>query len=918
MAVCRRFGAPVLPRGGGTSLAGQCCNVAVVLDMSKYLREIVELNPGEKYAWVQPGVILDQLRNAAEAHHLTFGPDPATHSHNTLGGMIGNNSCGVHSVMAGRTVDNIEALEILTYEGLRMRVGATGDGEFTRIIDEGGRRAEIYTRLKDLRDRYADQIRKRYPDIPRRVSGYNLDELLPEKGFHVARALVGSEGTCATVLSAKVRLIHSPPARVTVVLGYPDVYAAGDHVTDILKYSPVGLEGFDAQLVDDIRKKELHVEDLDLLPEGGGWLLVEFGGKDRKAADQNAREMMGSLENLKNPPSMKLYDNPKQEKRVWEIRESGLGATARVPGADDTWPGWEDSAVPPEKLGDYLRDLRGLFEKYDYHAALYGHFGQACVHTRINFDLSTRKGIDHYHAFAHEAADLVMKYGGSFSGEHGDGQARGELLSKMFGEDLMQAFREFKTIWDPDWKMNPGKVIDADPITANLRLGTDYSPVSPKTVFHFMEDKGSFPYAVQRCVGVGKCRGEMSGTMCPSYMATREELHSTRGRAHMLFELFRGNELTGGWKEVHVKEALDLCLSCKSCKGECPVNVDIARYKAEFLHHYYRRRLRPRDAYAMGLIFWWSRMASHVPRLANFFMQTPPMATWIKQAAGISTKRSFPPFARQTFRDWFAKRAVRHPEGPRVILWADTFNNYYYPEIGRAAVEVLESAGYRVLVPPKNLCCGRPLFDYGMLSLARRLLLRVVDTLRSLIREGIPVIGLEPACLSTFRDELVDLFPHDQDAQRLSKQSFLLSEFTAGQEARFDLPNLSRKALVHGHCTHKAVMKMDDEEKVLSRLGLDYRDARFRVLRCFRGVRVPERQLRYLPGHRRAGAAAGGPQRRQKDPDHRQRLFLPGADRRLNRPGSPAPGPGDVDGPAGGFGRRPVSGETLHGSAEIM
>lgn len=822
VAACRKFGAPVLSRGAGTSLAGQCCNVAVVMDMSKYMHHILELDAERKFARVQPGVILDHLRNAAKEYKLTFAPDPSTHSHNTLGGMMGNNSCGIHSVMGGKTDDNILEMEILTYDGLRMRVGKTSEEDFDRIISEGGRRGEIYSSIRALRDKYASLIRERYPDIPRMVSGYNFLPLLPEKGTNIAKALVGSEGTCATILEATARLVYSPPVRTLLVLGYPDVYSAADHVVEVLEHGPVGLEGVDDNLIEDMKLKGLHPQDLKLLPDGAGWLLVEFGGESKEESDGRARDLMEALKKRSNPPSMKLFDDAKEEGMVWDIRESGLGATARVPGSKDTWPGWEDSAVHPENLGDYLRDLRKLLEKHGYECSLYGHFGQACVHTRIDFDLLTKEGIENYKSFANEAAEMVVRYKGSFSGEHGDGQARSELLPKMFGEELIEAFREFKTIWDPDWRMNPGKVVNPYRIDENLRLGTHYDPQAVSTHFRFQEDKGSFPYATLRCVGVGKCRDLLSGTMCPSYMGTREEMHSTRGRTHLLFEMTKGDPLKGGWREEAVKEALDLCLSCKSCKGECPVNVDVAKYKAEFLSHYYKGRLRPIDAYSMGLIHWWSRLASLMPGFANFMMHAPPLDAVIKILGGISPKREFPPYARETFRNWFKKRGAKNSAKPTVVLYADTFNNFFYPEVLKAAVTVLETNGYQVHVPLESLCCGRPLYDYGMLDLAKRLLRQNLKALGPFIEEGVPLIGLEPACLSTFRDELIDLLPDDYNAQRLSAQSYLLSEFLEKEADRFHFPKLSRKAVVHGHCTHKAVMKMDSEEKVLSRLGLDF------------------------------------------------------------------------------------------------
>ena len=822
IAVCRRHGAPVLARGGGTSLAGQCCNVAVVLDFSKYLNGIVELDPGERRARVQPGLVLDDLRDAAEEHGLTFGPDPATHNHCTLGGMIGNNSCGVHSVMAGKTDDNVEELEVLTYDGLRLRVGPTGEEDLQRLVRAGGRRGEIYGRLRDLRDRYASLIRERYPPIPRRVSGYNLPDLLPENGFHLARALVGSEGTCVTILEATVRLVPSPQHRILVVLGYPDVYTAADHISEILEHEPIGLEGIDDLLVEDMKKKDLHPQNVKLLPSGGGWLLVELGGATREETAAQAERLTAALQAKPDAPSIKIFADPQEAKSVWKVRESALGATARVPGEPDAWEGWEDSAVPPEKLGPYLRELRRLFQKFGYGCSLYGHFGQGCVHTRIDFDLVTAPGIEKYHAFIHEAADLVLRFGGSLSGEHGDGQSRAELLPKMFGEELIQAFREFKAIWDPQGKMNPGKVVDAYSAVDNLRLGTSYDPPALRTHFRYPgDDHGSFARANLRCVGVGECRRMHGGTMCPSYRATREEMHSTRGRARLLFEMLAGDPLRDGWRDEHVKEALDLCLACKGCKEECPVDVDMATYKAEFLSHYYAGRLRPRSAYAFGLIYWWARLASHAPRLANLFTQTPLLRNVAKALAGAAPKRRLPAFAPVPFKKWFFHRhEPLRTGGQKILLWPDTFNNYFHPETARAAVEVLESAGYTVSVPSTPLCCGRPLYDFGMLGLARRQLRQILDVLRDDIQAGTPIVGLEPSCVAVFRDEL-NLFPEDQDAQRLSRQTFLLSELLAQDREKLALPKLHRQAIVHGHCHEKAVLRPGDTETVLRDLGLE-------------------------------------------------------------------------------------------------
>ena len=822
ITLCREFDALLLSRGGGTSLAGQCCNVAVILDFSKYMTGIISIDPERRLARVQPGVILDHLRAAAERHQLTFAPDPATHDRCTLGGMIGNNSCGVHSVMAGKTDDNIEALDILTYDGLRMRVGATTSTELETIIGEGGRRGEIYGKLKAIAATYGDLVRQRYPNIPRRVSGYNLNYLLPENGFHVARALVGSEGTCVTVLEATCRLVESPQERVLLVIAYPDIYQCADHVPEVMVHGPIGLEGIDDLLVKYTKRKGINSEGLALLPSGGGWLLAEFGANTPQEAEAKARGLMDSLNRSASPPSMRLFSNKQQVKRIWEVRESSLGVISHVPGEALTWEGWEDSAVAPDKLGAYLRDLRKLMDAYSYRGTLYGHFGHACVHTRMDFDLQSEAGIAKYRKFVEEAADLVVSYGGSLSGEHGDGQCRAELLPKMFGPELVQAFREFKAAWDPDWKMNPGKVVEPYRLDENLRLGANYDPWQPQTHFQYPDDHGSLARATLRCVGVGKCRHYEGGVMCPSFRATREEEHSTRGRAHLLFEMMEGDVIRDGWRNEHVKKSLDLCLACKGCKSECPVAVDVATYKAEFFSHYYEGQLRPVSAYAFGNIDIWARLASNAPGLMNLTTQLPFLRDIAKLVSGMPRERSIPAFAPQTFRSWFRSHVPRNPRGKRMILWPDTFNNYFLPGTARAAVDVLEAAGFRVLLPERQLCCGRPLYDFGMLDRAKSLLLQILDALAPAIEARIPVIGLEPSCAAVFRDELTNLFPSDERAQLLSRQTFLLSEFLERHAPNFTPPPLGRKALLHGHCHHKSIMKMTDEEAVLRRIGVDF------------------------------------------------------------------------------------------------
>ena len=824
VAACRRHGAPIVARGGGTGLAGQTVNTAVLLDFSKYLNEILEVDHERRYARVQPGVVLDWVRERAEEKDLTFGPDPATHSRCTLGGMIGNNSCGVHSIMAGVTADNVEALDVLLYDGTRLHLPShVGDAELEATIARGGREGEIYARLRDLRDRYADLVHERYPNIPRRISGYNLDRLLPEGGFNLAAALVGTEATCALTLEAHLKLIPSPQFRSLVLVGYEDCPTCADQVPTVMEFGPVGLETFDRRLVtNELRKGfKRHPE---LLPAGDAWLLVEFGADSQDEANDKAERLLSAVRDgqVGSPIDSKLYDNAEEESQVWEIREGGVG-NSKMPGEHPGWPSWEDAAVPPERCGEYLRDLEALCDKHGRRiSTYYGHIGHGCVHTRIDWDFLTAQGVANYRAFMEDAADLVTgKYGGSLSGEHGDGQARAELLGRMYGEELLDAFREFKAIWDPDGKMNPGKVVDPNPLDTNLRIDPTYNVRPLKTTFSYPEDGGSFAQAVDRCFGVGACR-DQSGTMCPSYQVTLEEKHSTRGRARLLFEMLRSDSIEDEWRNEEVKEALDLCLACKGCKHECPVQVDMATYKAEFLSHYFKRRLRPLQAYAMGLIYWEARLASRLPRLANVLTQREPLAGALRRAAGIAQERKPPAFATQTFREWFEARPARRTGGRRVLVWADTFNNFFHAEVGRAAVEVLEDAGFEVAIPEQTLCCGRPLYDYGMLDLARRQLRQLLDALRPELQAGTPVIALEPSCGAVFRDELVSMLPDDEDAKRLERLSSSLGEFFAKEAPDYRPQGAKgREAVVHLHCHQKATTDTDCDLEVLRRLGIE-------------------------------------------------------------------------------------------------
>ena len=840
IAVCREHGAPVVSRGGGTSLAGQSCNVAVVIDWSKYCHGLVSVDPHGRTCVIEPGIVLDELNAQLAPHRLMFGPRPATHDHCTLGGMIGNNSCGATAQAYGKTVDNVVRLEVLTHDGERFWAGPTSDEEYAAIIAAGGRRAEIYRALRELSESCADQIRERYPQIPRRVSGYNLDSLLPEQGFDMARALTGSESTLVTILHAELRLVAKPAAQALVVLGYPDIASAADAAPRIAPHQPEQLEGLDDRLITFERERRMNPEALRLLPEGRGWLMVIFSGDSQDEADTKARALIDDLRGTEHEPTVKFYDDPAHEKELADVREVALGATARAPDMPDTWEGWEDSAVPPGRLGDYLRDLSKLYDEFGYSgSALYGHFGQGCVHTRIPFDLVTADGIATFRRFIERAADLVVSYGGSFSGEHGDGQARGELLPKMFGEDLVRAFGQVKAIFDPKNLMNPGKVVAPYRIDENLRLGASWSPRGYGTFFSYPDDDGRFERAVMRCVGVGKCRrvkgeGEVGGgVMCPSYMVTREEEDSTRGRSRLLFEMLAGHAdspVTAGWRSTAVRDALDLCLACKGCKKDCPAEVDMATMKAEFLAHHYAGRLRPRAHYSMGWLPAAAQVASRAPRLVNAVTQAPVLRDILTLAGGIDRRRRIPLFAGQTLQAWAAGRDPGHSgrEQAReqagrgeVVLWPDTFTNHLTPAVGRAAVEVLEAAGWRVIVPSQPLCCGLTWISTGQLATARRVLQRTVDALAPYLRRGARVVGLEPSCTAVFRSDARELMPGNQDVQRLRQQTVTLAELLRDHTDGWQPPHLGGKAIAQTHCHQHAIMGYDADQAVLRAAGVD-------------------------------------------------------------------------------------------------
>ena len=834
IAVCREHHAPVLSRGGGTSLAGQGTNTAVIIDWTKHCNRLLSVDLDAKTCTVEPGIVLDVLNRQLEEHGLRYGPEPATHPNCTLGGMIGNNSCGATAQRTGKVVDNIARLEVLLYDGTRFWCGETSDEDYVAIERHGDKQARVYRQLRALRDTYAEQIRARYPDIPRRVSGYNLDSLLPEHNFDIAGLLVGSESTLVTVLRAELELIPVVKHRSLVVLGFDTIMAAADAVPAILPHEPIALEGFDHRLINDQQIKHLNPDALRELPKGTGFLMVQFGGNTREDADRSAHAMLDALGQSEHDPDVAFMDQPEHEDELWRAREAGLGATAHVPGEPETWPGWEDSAVAPERLGDYLRDLEKLYEQFGYAddtaPSLYGHFGQGCVHTRIPFALASAGGVATYRRLAERAADLVASYGGSFSGEHGDGQARGELLPRMFGEQIVRAFGQLKAIFDPEDRMNPGKVIAPAALDHHLRIGANWAPrYNGPLHFAYPEDDGSFVQAASRCVGVGKCRqhSHSGGTvMCPSYQATGDEEHATRGRARLLFEMLNGHPdspITDGWRSTAVRDALDLCLACKGCKSDCPVDVDMATYKAEFLAHHYQGRLRPRAHYAMG---WLPLLAAAVTRgrlsgVVNALAHAPLLPALATKAAGLES-REIPLFAGETLQQWWTRRG-----GPKlglrgtVLLWPDTFTNTFHPHIGHAAVAVLEAAGWTVTIPTDPICCGLTWISTGQLDTAKKALRRTVAQLADHLRGGGLVVGLEPSCTAVFRSDATELLPDDIDIARLRDQTVTLAELLTQHTPGWTPPSLDGvRTISQVHChQHAALDDWSADHKLLGSAG---------------------------------------------------------------------------------------------------
>ena len=777
VGVAAELGVPITNRGAGTSIAGNACGEGLVLDFSRHLDAVLDVDPVARTAVVQPGVVPDVLNAIAGKHGLHFAPDPSTHSRCTIGGMIGNNACGAHSVAWGKTADNVESLDVLLPDGTRFEAGPVSQDLLP-----------VHGRLRTLRDDVMAAVRTGFPRIPRRVSGYNLDQLLPENGFHVGRALVGSEGTCVTILGATVRLVEVPRFRALVVLGFEDTYAAADQVVALLTLDVLAIEGVNEDIVAILRQRKPGTPGLKALPAGRSWLFVETPDPDAVVA-----AMPGATGSV-------VVTDPAQMRELWRIREDGAGLATRMPDGAEAWSGWEDAAVPPSQLGAYLREFDQLLGKHGRRGPTYGHYGDGCLHVRIDFDLHGPG----YRRFMEEAADLVVSHGGSLSGEHGDGQARSELLPRMYSPEIMAAFGRFKAIFDPRGLMNPGRIVDPLPLDADLRVVIAPARLPVRSSLALHADGGSLAAATRRCVGVGKCLTTSGGVMCPSYRATREEKHSTRGRARLLFEMLNGSVIRSGWKSPEVREALDLCLSCKGCKRDCPVDVDMATYKAEFLHQHYRGRLRPMSHYSMGFLPLWLAIA---PGLVNALGDRRV----VKRLGGIDPRRSMPIVPDRSFRSWFSGHSPA--AGEPVVLFSDTFTDHFDPQVGIDAVTVLEHLGFQVSLPRKRVCCGLTWMSTGQLGVARRVLRR---TARIMDGSDDPVVGLEPSCTAFLKTDALGL-TDDPAVQRLAGRVRTFAE----QIAPVIKPLGSDKAVMQPHCHQYAELGIDADRSVLRTAGVD-------------------------------------------------------------------------------------------------
>jgi len=815
-------GVPITMRGAGTSIAGNALGPGILV-ITRGMDRILAIDPEARRATVEPGVVLGELNRRLAPHGLRVGPDPSTHARCTIGGMVGNNACGAHSVAWGTTAQSTLALDVIRANGDRMRLVSPAAGvDGPPILPDAAwpaPPAALVAALHGIVDPDAERIRAHLPDWPRRVSGYALDRLLPEHGADLARAFVGTEGTWGVVASATLALVRPPAVRVLLVLGFPDDLVGAESVPALLAEAPFTIESMSTEL--------LALSGVDLagsgLPDGGAWLMVEAGGESAAAARDHAQRLAAAVGRRLDEAGVRLLEEPRAQAALWRIREDGAGYAARLPDGGPAWPGFEDSAVPPARLAGYLRELRALLRDHGLEGITYGHYGEGCIHLRVGFGLDRAGGPERYERFLHAAAALVGRHGGSISGEHGDGLSRSALLPAIYPPEILRLFERAKEAWDPAGVLNPGIIVRPPGVTADLRASRALALATPPALA-YTHDGGSLRAGVERCIGVGRCVSTQGqALMCPSFRATGDERHSTRGRARLLQELLTGELAPDGWRSEEVREALDLCLACKGCLSDCPTKVDMASYKSEFLHHHYRGRLRPRAHYSLGWLPTLLRVGERMPRLVNLVTGSRLTRRPFAFLAGIEPDRGIPPLARITFRRAHRKRSAAPPAAGaphgRVVLWPDTFTDHLSPEVGHAGVRVLEAAGYAVAVPAGAVCCGLTWMTTGQLDTARRVLRRTLAAPELAGDE--PVVVLEPSCAAMLKTDLPELLPDDPRAASVAARVRTLAElldavgFVADPEAPAEAPALSQP-----HCHHQAVLGLDADRRVRERNGI--------------------------------------------------------------------------------------------------
>ena len=826
---------PILPRGGGTSLAGQSVGEAIVLDMSKYMNQLLEVNVAEHWARVQPGIVLDELNHKLKPHGLMYAPDVATSSRANVGGTIGNNSAGSHSLIYGKTIDHVMSIDLVLSNADEITAAPISLQELETKKRGNTLEANIYRELCRISADNEAEIRKRYPRILRRVAGYNLDEFITDAGskevtpyrrdgcdenhpFSLTKILIGSEGTLATTVEATVNLVPIPKLTALCVVHFESLITSMEAMQPILECNPTAVELIDKTILD-MARGSLEFSRLTTFIQGepAALLAVEFYGKTQAELESQLDRLEKTLKSTGFGYAFVRCLTAEEKSRVWETRKAGLGLLMGMTGDPKPVGFVEDAAVPIENLPEYVRRFDKIVTSHDTTAAYYAHASVGLLHNRPIVNLKSETDIQKMHNIAREVRDLLIELDGTTSGEHGDGLVRSEWIESMFGSQLYQAFTEVKKAFDPEGIMNPGKIVDAPPMTENLRFGTEYNTIKVDTYFDFSSQEG-FGRAIEMCNGVGACRKTLTGTMCPSFIGTREEEHSTRGRANALRSIISGTLPHTELTSERLQEVLDLCLGCKACKAECPSNVDMAKIKYEVMAHYHKANGLPLHRRLFGEIGALAPLGSMFSPLSNWAVNNT-LSKWIaEKVIGVDRRRDMPTFVRPTYEQWFRKRRSRRTSDKKVVLFSDTFMNYSEPSIGKAAVEVLEACGFEVLLPEKR-CCGRPLISEGMLDRAIENASYNINTLRVYADQGIPIIGCEPSCTSAITDDYVELIG-TSDAKRVAEATYSFEEFFAqlvgDGELSLEFSTEPRDILLHGHCHQRALIGIQPTVKMLS------------------------------------------------------------------------------------------------------